>query len=295
MGCARARRSRSRDSGWAERQRWIHLLQVRRYVHVVGIRALDWRRPASREGRDASQERTLILNRGPSCSERQSNERVFRGRITVVHPSGPERANRFRLSIVCRVTLLCERDRGIPWRRWSDEFIRGSLQLTDVSIHLEQLLCRFHRNVIIVTSLRNGELVTWLSRKGSTCSILSAILKTDVRGQRIVVIRVRCTCVCRVCVCHRLCVCSSNQCCSVARATGDPAGECDRSAPAAHERKREGERGCALSGVCRFRLTGSARVRMPPRCVRGVVATSDRDSTASSAATHSVDWVPATD
>lgn len=59
------------------RQRWIHLLQVCRYVHVVGIRALDWRRPASREGRDASQERTLILNRGPSCSERQSNERVF--------------------------------------------------------------------------------------------------------------------------------------------------------------------------------------------------------------------------
>ena len=58
--------------------------QVRRYVHV-GIRALDWRRPASREGRDASQERTLILNRGPSCSERQFNERVFRGRITVVH------------------------------------------------------------------------------------------------------------------------------------------------------------------------------------------------------------------
>lgn len=123
-GCApelaRAQVARSRDSGWAERQRWIHLLQVRRYVHVVGIRALDWRRPASREGRDASQERTLILNRGPSCSERQSNERVFRGRITVVHPSGPDAPNRFRLttvSRVCRVTSLRERDRGISWRR----------------------------------------------------------------------------------------------------------------------------------------------------------------------------------
>lgn len=84
---AQVAQSRFRLGG---RQRWIHLLQVRRYVHVVGIRALDWRRPASREGRDASQERTLILNRGPSCSERQSNERVFRGRITVVHPSGPD-------------------------------------------------------------------------------------------------------------------------------------------------------------------------------------------------------------
>jgi len=90
IGHARGRRSHSRDSGWAEKQRWIHLLQVCRFVLVVGIRALDWRRPASREGRDASQERTLILNRGPSCSERQSNERVFRGRITVVHPSGPD-------------------------------------------------------------------------------------------------------------------------------------------------------------------------------------------------------------
>lgn len=67
-------------------ERWALSSEVRRYVHV-GIRALDWRRPASREGRDASQERTLILNRGPSCSERQSNERVFRGRITVVHPT----------------------------------------------------------------------------------------------------------------------------------------------------------------------------------------------------------------
>lgn len=103
---ARARRSRSRDSGRAGRQRWVHLLQVRRYMHVVGIRALDWRRPASREGRDASQERTLILNRGRSCSERQFNERVFRGRITVVHPSGarPRETNRFRLSIIGRVT-----------------------------------------------------------------------------------------------------------------------------------------------------------------------------------------------
>lgn len=81
-------RARAQSRFRPGRQRWFHLLQARRYVHV-GIRALDWRRPASREGRDASQERTLILNRGPSCSERQFNERVFRGRITVVHPSRP--------------------------------------------------------------------------------------------------------------------------------------------------------------------------------------------------------------
>lgn len=102
-GDARARRSRSRDSGRAGRQRWVHLLQVRRYMHVVGIRALDWRRPASREGRDASQERTLILNRGRSCSERQFNERVFRGRITVVHPSGARPRETNRLWAIGRV------------------------------------------------------------------------------------------------------------------------------------------------------------------------------------------------
>lgn len=92
-------RARAQSRFRPGRQRWVHLLQARRYVHV-GIRALDWRRPASREGRDASQERTLILNRGPSCSERQFNERVFRGRITVVHPNGPGRANRFPSSII---------------------------------------------------------------------------------------------------------------------------------------------------------------------------------------------------
>lgn len=71
-------------------------------VHV-GIRALDWRRPASREGRDASQERTLILNRGPSCSERQFNERVFRGRITVVYTTNF--ACKFRRSFTAACTI----------------------------------------------------------------------------------------------------------------------------------------------------------------------------------------------
>lgn len=85
-------------------------LQVRAFV--VGIRALDWRRPASREGRDASQERTLILNCGRSCSERQFNERVFRGRITVVHPSGPAAQNDSVCVIIGRVTSFRERNRG---------------------------------------------------------------------------------------------------------------------------------------------------------------------------------------
>lgn len=86
---ARAR-AQSRFSGGREGRGGFASCRFAGTLHVVvGIRALDWRRPASREGRDASQERTLILNRGPSCSERQFNERVFRGRITVVHPSGP--------------------------------------------------------------------------------------------------------------------------------------------------------------------------------------------------------------
>jgi len=120
---ARGGRAQSRFSAGREGRGGFASCRFAGTLHVVGIRALDWRRPASREGRDASQERTLILNRGRSCSERQFNERVFRGRITVVHPSGVcNRASRHRSAadlidrwaryVVTRATIPCASSLG---------------------------------------------------------------------------------------------------------------------------------------------------------------------------------------
>jgi len=67
--------------------------------------------------------------------------------------------------------------------------------------------------------------------------------------------------------------------------------ECSSRSSRGKERGRK--RGRALSGACRFRKASACEC--PRDASRGAVATSDRDSAASSASTHSAEWVPATD